>query len=347
MLQRNLPLPIGRLKMASGTYEKQALREINAMVDALVGGVPPRWDILQAIKGRRITPMFALSLYKQNRLEEIPCADVLPPLAATWEAWVADKAYSPEYIASIKSTLRGLLRQGTEPTLQELPTLLERYRAECKARGKPVQFNRAKAHVQAFVRDTLKRRHEMYDDVTDVAMLPVAGKTVKRPQKPDRLAVILGLLPLTHRRMAWEMAVTGMGPKEYWGSWTQVELPVPHVHIEGTKRKSRVRNVPLWAGPLQGPRCTRDTFEGSWTRCINPEMDEPVLTIYDLRRSFAVWLAEAGIPMWRQPIYMGHAAAGQTAKYQESELMQWLEEDADRLYSYAGLVVQNVLGVAA
>ena len=334
VIDRVFPAPIRRIKLSTGTNDWQAKRDIEDMMNALARSVPPRWDILMAIKDKRLAPMFALSLWRQGRLEEVPKADVLPPLAATWTEWLEGKSYSREYKASINSTLVGLLRQGSEAQISDLPKLLRAYREECKARGKFVQFNRAKAHCQAFVRDTLKRRHELYDDVSDIGVLAEPGVRVKRPQKPEQLMALLAKLPEPHRSMALAMAVTGMGPKEYWGEWHIGGVP-PHVHIEGTKRKSRVRNVPLWTASVEPPRAvTRATFEGAWERAIGDE-----LSIYDLRRSFAVWLAEAGVPTWRQSIYMGHSSPTQTAQYQESELHQWLEEDGDRLYSYAGVVV--------
>lgn len=334
VIDRVLPPPIRRLKLSSGTNDWAAKRDIEAMLDALARSVPPRYDILMAIKDRRLAPMFALSLWRQGRLEEVPKADVLPPLAVNWESWLEGKTYSREYKASINSTLVGLLRQGCEPQISDLPRLLKAYREECKARGKFTQFNRAKAHCQAFVRDTLKRRHELYDDVTDIPVLAEQGVRVKRPQKPEALMALIAKLPQQYRNTALTMAATGMGPKEYWGEWEQRDEPVPHVHIEGTKRKSRVRNVPYWARITSAVYCTRAQFEGAWEKALGDE-----LGIYDLRRSFAVWMAEAGIPVWRQRIYMGHASPTQTAEYQESELHQWLEEDGDRLYAYAGLVV--------
>lgn len=288
----------------------------------------------QQVCNTRIAPLYALSLYRMGRLEEVPSADVLPPLKPSWEAWVAAKDYSKEYRASIGSTLNALLRLGSEPTIGHLPTLLRAYRDECKREAKAVQFTRAKAHVQAFVRDTLRKRHEVYRDVTDIDVLPAAGQVLRRPQKPDALRDLLALLPSVHRRLAWEMAVTGMGPKEYWGQWSCRQLP-PHVHIEGTKRASRVRDVPLWAGNLAGPRRSRSAFRAAWDRHLGDK-----LGIYDLRRSFAVWMEDAGIPRSRRKLYLGHSAGDVTGLYERRELLAWLEKDGERLRAYAGIVLE-------
>jgi integrase len=335
------PAPVGRIAKATGSNESQTKKDIESMLDALARSVPPRYDLLLAIKSGSISLLYALSCWRQGNLNKAPSAELLPPLDGRWRAWLDGKDYSREYKASVLSTLNGLLRQGTEPKVGDLPKLMQAYRVECHAAGHPTQFNRAKAHVQAFVRDTLRKRHELYLEVTDVSTLKEGEGRAKRPQKPEALRAILSVLPQPHRRMAWEMAITGMGPKEYWGTWAIRDLPLPHLHIDGTKRESRVRNVPLPV-PLHGPcGVTRDTFEGAWERRING------LGIYDLRRSYAVWLAEAGIPEWRAMIYMGHSAPSQTAKYRESELLQWLEEDETKLYDYAGLVAELAIVEAA
>jgi integrase len=332
-VDRKFPEPIGEIRIASGTHDPQAFRDINDMLTALCRSVPPRWDVLMAIKARRIAPLHALSLYRMNRLEEVPSAELLPQLEPTWRDWLAGKEYSREYRASIGSTLGALLRLAPAPTLGQLPVLLREYRDECKREAKPVQFNRAKAHVQAFVRDTLRKRHEVYRDVTDVDTLPVEAPTVRRPQKPAALRELLASLPEPHRRMAWSMAVTGMGPKEYWGGWELHRLPA-RIHVEGTKRDSRRRDVPLWASVVP-PERSRSAFEGAWDRHIGPR-----LGIYDLRRSFAVWMEDAGIPRSRRKLYLGHSAGDVTGLYERRELLAWLEEDAARLRAYAGSIAE-------
>ena len=337
-IDRVFPQPIGELRLASGTHDPQAFRDLNDMLTALCRSVPPRWDVLQAIKARRIAPLHALSLYRMDRLEDVPSAEVLPKLKPTLEAWLQEKSYSPEYRASIRSTLNALLRIDSEPTVGQLPALLRAYRDACKQESKPVQFNRAKAHVQAFVRDTLRKRHELYRDVTDVDTLPVEGQVLRRPQKPADLGELLAALPAVHRRMAWEMAATGMGPKEYWGEWEIRQLP-PHVHIKGTKRANRVRDVPLWAGELLGPQRSRSAFRGAWDRHMGDR-----LRMYDLRRSFAVWMEEAGIPRSRRKNYLGHSAGDVTGLYERRELLAWLEEDAGRFRGYAGIATECLNG---
>jgi hypothetical protein len=75
-IDRMFPQPIGAIRLASGTHDPQAFRDINDMLTALCRSVPPRWDVLQAIQTRRIAPLHALGLYRMNRMEEVPSADL-------------------------------------------------------------------------------------------------------------------------------------------------------------------------------------------------------------------------------------------------------------------------------
>jgi hypothetical protein len=247
IIDRAFPQPIGRLRLASGTNDPEAKRDIEDMLTALARSVPPRWDILQSIKARRLAPLYALSLWRLGRLEEVPTADVLPRLGpmegdspGVAGRWLAGLQWSREYRASMASTYRALLRLRPEATLGDLPAVLESYRTECLRRGCHVQFNRARSHVEALVRSLLKPSHALYRQLQDVQTLPITETKKRRPQLPGALLERLRALPVAHRSHAWSMVATGMGPKEYWGRW---EVRADRIHIDGTKRASRVRDV--------------------------------------------------------------------------------------------------------
>lgn len=332
LIDRVFPEPIGRVHMSSGTHDVKAKADIEKMLSAFAESVPPRYDLLEAIKAKRIGPMYALSLWRQGNVQLIPLADSAPklgPLDGTVLGaagrWLLYLRCSPEYRASIKTTLRALLRINPEASFGELPQLVRLYRDECQQRSKYVQFNRAKSHVMAMIRDELRPSHALYAAVQDVARLDEAPAKEKRPQTPRALYDILQLLPAERRLEAWSMAATGMGQKEYWGKW---RVLADRIHIEGTKRDSRVRDVPRWTSIVK-PAIGRAGWEDEWQRCIGDKLD-----IYNLRRSFIVWLEEAGIAASRQWMYSGHAAPTQTEEYKERELTAWLVGDGKKLREY-------------
>ena len=311
------------------------------MLTALCRSVPPRWDVLEAIRDRRIAPLHALGLWRMGRLAEVPDVSVLPQVQATYDAWVKDLKISPEYRQALRSTFTRLLALKPEATLADLPQLLRQYRETCKENDAVVMFMRSKAMLQGFVRDVLGRQHSLYTQLTSIATLGAGERSQGRAQKPKDLALLLDKLPEPHRSMAWSMAVTGMGPKEYWGEWWRERDPL-RLHIEGTKRKARIRDVPLWCFLPVVPTRTRGRFASEWTLAL-----KGVLNIYDLRRSFSVWLEDAGIPRSRQRIYMGHEVGDVTELYQRRDLLAWLEEDSELLRAYAGKVIEDGFGLGA
>jgi integrase len=131
--------------------------------------------------------------------------------------------------------------------------------------------------------------------------------------------------------MAWTMAVTGMGNKEYWETPWHAFPPV-HVYIEGSKREGRDRIVP-YVSPLTAPQMQPKAFAKKLKAAA------PVgVTIYSLRRTFAVILANSGVPQARRAIYMGHGAPKDMTMWYEmsQEVEDYLREDSQRMREYLG-----------
>jgi integrase len=58
------------------------------------------------------------------------------------------------------------------------------------------------------------------------------------------------------------------------------------------------------------------------------------LGIYDLRRSFALWMEEMSLPLSRQRLYLGHSARNTTEMYMRRDLTAWLAGDAEKMLAY-------------
>jgi integrase len=134
----------------------------------------------------------------------------------------------------------------------------------------------------------------------------------------------------------WAMAVTGMGPGELWGRWHGL---ADRVHIAGTKRAGRVRDVPLVRAirqPARGYQAFRAALQAASGGSIEP---------YDLRRTYATWLEAAGIPRTRRRLYLGHGASSVTDLYERHQVDAFLAEDAERLRGVLGEVAGTALRV--
>ena len=138
-----------------------------------------------------------------------------------------------------------------------------------------------------FVRQTLKKSHPLYAHVLAVELVPVKKTRRGKPLTvPNMREYFPNVSSDPVDAIAWGMATTGMGAAEYWGAWS---VTADRVHIEGTKRESRVRDVPLILAPAV-PRMHRRTFEDKFRARVRG-----LATPYDLRRTYANWLEAAGV----------------------------------------------------
>lgn len=313
---------IGRVRRASGTMSKAVKKELEVMLSAFAS--QGRHDLLGAIQDGTVPPLFALTYFRQSRLDRIPLADVLPPLGASYDAWVKAFDCSAEHTRSLQVTRRALEIEDRH-ILRDAPDLLEAYRARSLAH--PSSFNKAKAHLQAFLRDTLGKDHQLWRQVAGKASAKVVKGPPRNRLSPDEVRRLVVQLGPDHGAIAWSLAATGMGPKEFWGEW---EVLPDRVQIWGTKRKGRNRAVPRWTG-VEKPTRSFSRFKVMLRKGTGGKV-----TPYDFRRAFARWCEEAGILSINTAAYMGHGAKSMTDHYKLGELPGQFAADADRLRAYAG-----------
>jgi hypothetical protein len=135
-----------------------------------------------------------------------------------------------------------------------------------------------------------------------------------------------------------------MNPKEHAEDWS---VRADRVHIGGTKRPGRVRDVPkafpsaLWPHvTLPRPSVGAKNF-WRWFRLAADHAGVPC-TPYDLRRSFANWMEAAGIIRARRMAYLGHGARDITDLYERHEVEAYLIEDGAKLRAWIDLQLGQV-----
>lgn len=195
------------------------------------------------------------------------------------------------------------------------------YRETCVAAKTPSMFNRARAALQAFVRDRVGPRSALWQQVTDVRPM----KERKHGGQGYTLSEALGIrdrLAPHAGRIWWGMCLTGMNPKEFWGDWTVHSGE--RIHVAGTKREGRVRDVPLADLPTR-PELTRAGFRSALQRLdrtVTPKL---------ARKTFDRWMQDAGIPRVRRKRYLGHGKRDVTDDYEWYEVVAYLREDAGKM----------------
>jgi integrase len=313
---------VGRIKRASGTDDPKLFSLLDAMLDTLYKA--GRVDILQGIHAGALTPLEVWARFRLGELDRLPSVETMKPLKAELETWVEQGKTGRWNKASRKYAVAAVLKLAKKSaTVQDIPVLLRAY--AMKAKG-PTMFNRTRAAMQAYLRDTLGRSHPLYGKVRDVMPHPEQARE-GNPQTVEGLTDLTAKLHPAHAAIAWAMALTGMGPGELWGTWTQHH---DRIDVRGTKRKGRRREIPS-IRPISRP-----------TRLYRPFLDalneasDGAVRPYDLRKTFSNWMEAAGIPRTRRMIYLGHGAKDVTDLYERHEVLRYLAEDGERLKTHLG-----------
>lgn len=333
---------VGRINRASGTTDPKVLRKIKRTLRDLQDD--GRLDILRAIRDGHVSCLEVYDANRRKALHELPVGDTMPLLSAAMKAWIkgAKREYSANHLVNLETARRYFDTIDPKARVADLPRILDKLRETLGAKH-PRSFNLARGSATSFIRHTLKRSHPIY-----LACAAVEPRKVKKAA-PKPVMMIDAMRerfphPATDKvdAIAWSMVTTGMGSKEYWGRWHSL---ADRVHVAGTKREGRVRDVPLIQAPAV-PRLSRDRF----TRVFRERM-QSVITPYDLRRTYAKWLELAKIPRTRRRLYMGHGAKDITDLYEAHEVTAFLLEDAKTLRAYLGIAdatspVSSPIGIA-
>lgn len=327
-IDRNFP-GVGRIKKHTGTTRPDVRKRISKMLTALYED--GKLDILRAIRDGDLTMLEVHAAYQRKELDKLPTAATVKPLAEAMKAWIdgliVPREVSAKHKGSLETSRRYFEKAGKNAPIAELPAVVEKLRSTL-GREHPRSFNLARAAALAFIRATLKKSHPLWLAVAAVEVCKLGEGRAHSPLSPDQMRAWFPA-PATDPvdAIAWGMATTGMGAGEYWGRWS---VESDRVHIAGTKRKGRVRDVPLVRAPAV-PAMHRRTFEDKVRERV------PSITVYDLRRTFANWLESAGIPRTRRKLYMGHTAGDVTGLYELHEVRAFLAADAIALKAYLGL----------
>lgn len=313
--------PIRRL---SGTPDRAMLKKLIRMLHTL--HEQGRDDLVNGVASGLIHPLQLYNRWKFHRLEELPHAEEMPLFGPTWRKWLAAMECSDEHRKNTRLYFtRFEKRLRKDATIGDVVALVKDLRVEMRSRAR--SFNLARANIMAFLRDTVGKRHRFWLEVADVPDLKIIPKRSKHPLSPDALRELIKAMGEPWGPMAWTMATTGMGWKEYSGSW---EREGDGLRIHGTKTKGRDRLIPLVSllHPCEG---TIYAFRWHLTKASDGRV-----TPYDLRRTFTKLMVNAGIPRPRRKLYMGHSPEDITALYEWDEVKEYLTKDAERMRSVLG-----------
>ena len=329
---------IGLIRVACGTHSLGLYRRMNERLTQLYEA--NRLDWLRALRDKLLSPREWFERTNVGDFAGLPSPAAAPFTEPRILAWLADYEASDAHRRDLKLSLLRLARRTGDAGI--LPDLLRKVRTEYQREGKATAFNRTKAHVQAYLRDTIGPRHPAYLDVASLRGLKATPKREHHPctvLEALTIAVQLG----EHVGAAWlTMCLTGAGPKELWVDGLAVDVASGHLRIAGRKRRGRNRLV-----PLVGDVATiigRPTFPYRLFRERLSAVTQGVIEPYDARRTYAKWLALSGIPMPHQDAYLGHGPRTMTGLYQQGNEGPYLRRDGELLAAFIRTELANSAG---
>lgn len=349
---------IGRIRHASGLQNRPQFNLLNDHITEAAKTVEGR-AILSMMVGKhpRLRADVFFRYAKAGELHLIPQGNAARPLVQALTQWREDT--EPDVSTDTHRVRNELVTwvkaiAPADAMVPALPDVIRQLRVrQAKA---PRSFNLNRSYALAFVRDTIGKLSPVYLGVQAVPVRKVRPKVKPRPLSPRELGEIASgfdkvaaewlaehASPKATKRPkaswvdAYTMALTGMNPKEFHGEWKVLE---DRVHIGGTKRPGRVRDVPL---------LFPSKLWGDWRLNQHPSVSQRVFakafrlaadhagipcTPYDLRRSFANWMESAGIPRTRRQLYLGHGARDITDLYERHEVDAFLKDDGAKLRAW-------------
>jgi integrase len=339
---------VGRIHRASGLTNEAQFRKLNDGIGELATSAEGL-AALRAFKDGTISGVQLFVAIKSNALDTLGLSGDGVPLMKALETWHTD---TEKTVA--KATHQGrakLVRyvgQIAKPTTRvaDLPKLMRKLKMSMASAR---EFNLQLQYASAFARDTLGRRHEVYLDIRDIDVRKTSTMTKRHPLSPRDVLTIAETFARVWKSKqgsrgdeVFAMALTGMGPTEYWGRWS---VKSDRVHIDGPKRESRVRDVPklfpcvIYDRPtIERPAITLTSFN----RALNIASIAAGIdcTPYDLRRTFGNWMEAAGILRSRRRQYLGHAIGDVSERYERHEVTQHLIEDAAKLRAWIAASIE-------
>lgn len=271
----------------------------------------------------------------------MPTLDAVKGLRAALDTWVATAECGKRHRAAHKTMAKRIMAHaGPDAAVADLPRLLEGVRAKYKADRHHPAFNRIRASALSFIRDTIRRSHPIYGAVSEIRVLRERKLRQNNPQTPAEIAALVANLTTDHDRAAvWGMALTGMGPGEWFGKW---QVKEDRIHIDGTKRAARVRDIPkVMAGlftedgkPIKPPKSETVEWPIRQFATALKLASGGAVQPYDLRRTYATWMENSGVVRARRRAYLGHATGDTSDLYEFQDVTRYLAEDAERLTSY-------------
>lgn len=340
------------VRRASGTKSADELAEIIGLLDALAE--TGRLDIIREVQRGTVRAVEVLSRKKAGLPIDVPN---LPAVAThrfeqAGKKWLAGRqGVSAGHLRLCRQHYDLVVRRWPGVTLDGLPDCLVSLRKDYEAAKHAVSFNNIRTSLLDFAKWFAGgKRSPLWHHIHEVPKLraSISAQRTHRPfdvLRAKRLADVLNATRAGAGDTFLTLCITGMRPSEYWGGKWALDEKSSCVVIRGTKSKAANRLVPLvmlGRGPVP-PVLAYGRYSALFREVARSVAKEAAAdgylpwTLYDCRRTFAVWMEEARIPRTRRRFYLGHAKADVTDTYEERDqrtMTAAVRADSGTLTSY-------------
>lgn len=359
-----------RIKLSTGTTSKTRARQIETTLVRLKEA-GRRDIIEHLIEGKlKIPEVHNQYIQDPQSLEQMLTRQETPalgPLVDEWYEWLRDPAtisprthrpYAPKsierYVESWAALFAALPRGKETPIGEVTRGALTAYRAQGRKKGLTGStLNRHLSAVQSLLRWADEERglavprfrvpkekesegRERWLDATEVAAIekvaplewwPLFGLLIYTGL---RIGEALGLIWSDVRIDERRIRVHERGGRRLKTASSQRDVPVPAplalLLAEHSKRVPSNANALVFPEPFGNYWRALHCFQ----RCIR-QAGLPPATIHDLRHTFAVHCAHAGVPLPRLQRLLGHSSPLMTMRYMKHAPEAYFAEDAARV----------------
>lgn len=339
---------VGRIRKSSGTSDRRTFDQINFCLTELWN--TGRLDILIRLRDSIVAPLAVYDAFRHHQLDSLRSPDDIPHLLPGGDvekspviAWVTSYQMADTTRTAYNACLRLLLKYANATcTIGDLPRLLRKMRADYADR--PRTFNQTRSVLQAYANKTQEKHSVLWNEIRKV---PTLTYKVAREGNPLGIREVWELVnkagSLDAVKMIWTLALTGMRQREYYVNGFELDEKEDRILIHGEKNDQSERTIPLVDPSLMGP----PTMDYKTFLHVLKRLSRREVKPYDLRRTFARLMEEAGIIESHQMVYMGHAPQNMTGRYKKPRISHAMRvEDGRKIRAYLKKELPNRVDLA-
>lgn len=333
---------IGRIQVSTKSESKKVATAMETTLDRL-------WS---SGKGKFLRDLsdglFSLPwLYTKDlagELEQMVSSTGLRPIADIIEWVKLNKSYTEMTKRSYVSCVNQLLKFAPNAVVQDVGTVMLKYRDHCESHGMKRTYNQTRALLQAYTSAVEGRYRNLWNSVSNVAPIKYEVDTGVKLSVAEALSLAAGLSQSHGRRYAemwWTLLLYGFRKSEYTGKWTvyadRVEVAAAKSKQSGITRtiKPLIR-VPLFEGDDFLPIDPQRSFQQFHRHLRSMPTNTKKVSPHDARHTYRYWLKLAGIDNDRAELYLGHKPNLKNAAtvYTTHSVLPHLKADAERFSTW-------------